>query len=218
MGACLHNCSGYYAAELGFLKHESNWFADSNIHNCFQLRAEGGHVVADFEHLPLASESMDCIIAGHVLEFVRSPHQVLREIDRALIPEGQMIALLFNPYSMQGINKWFHHRNNAPWCGRYYSVWRLKDWFSLLGFEVQTVHHLMPPFVTCERLGRISRLFSRYSPWFGSLVIITAKKRVSRLTPLHVHGEIRPFIKSHIVQPTAFGSDLHAAKNIEHIH
>jgi len=36
----------------------------------------------------------------HTLEFTNDPHQVLREVDRVLIPEGHVVILAFNPWSL----------------------------------------------------------------------------------------------------------------------
>jgi ubiquinone/menaquinone biosynthesis C-methylase UbiE len=41
-----------------------------------------------FEHLPYATSSLDLVVMPHVLEFSPDPHQILREVERVLVPEG----------------------------------------------------------------------------------------------------------------------------------
>src|SRR6476661_8416921 len=59
-------------------------------------------VALDFAELPFASQSLDLVVLPHVLEFAAEPHQVLREVERVLIPEGQVIICGFNPASLWG--------------------------------------------------------------------------------------------------------------------
>ena len=68
--------------------------------------AAGGQQIAvalDFEELPFASHSIDLVVLPHVLEFASEPHQVLREVERVLIPEGQLIICGFNPASQWAV-------------------------------------------------------------------------------------------------------------------
>lgn len=59
-------------------------------------------VVQQFDELPFASASIDLVVLPHVLEFAEEPHQILREVERVLIPEGQVIICGFNPVSLWG--------------------------------------------------------------------------------------------------------------------
>ena len=59
-------------------------------------------LTCDFTELPFASHSLDLVVLPHVLEFSTDPHQVLREVERVLIPEGQVIICGFNPTSLWG--------------------------------------------------------------------------------------------------------------------
>ena len=49
------------------------------------------------EYFPIGSDSLDVVVVSHTLEFSENPHQVLRETDRVLIPEGHVVILGFNP-------------------------------------------------------------------------------------------------------------------------
>ena len=50
--------------------------------------------------LPFKSESVDMVILPHLLEFDRHKHQVLREVERILKPEGRLTILSFNPWNI----------------------------------------------------------------------------------------------------------------------
>ncbi|MCQ4062135.1 class I SAM-dependent methyltransferase, partial [Klebsiella pneumoniae] len=71
-------------------------------------KPEGVEVVtpdcfAEFEELPFESQSLDMIVLPHVLEFSEDPHQLLREVERVLMPEGRVVITGFNPMSLWGL-------------------------------------------------------------------------------------------------------------------
>jgi SAM-dependent methyltransferase len=94
-------------------------------------------VRCDLRQLPFAAHSIDLIVMPHVLEFRQEPHQILREVERVLIPEGMLVISGFNPLSLWGLRRRLAGRAaQFPWNGTYLSTLRLKDWLQLLGFEV----------------------------------------------------------------------------------
>jgi len=111
----------------------------SRVSHCIVISPDTGeaaNLYAGGDRLPLASESVDVFVLPHTLEFHPNPHALLREVDRVLIPEGHVVILSFNPWSLWGVFRvllgW---RKQMPWCGQYYSRPRLRDWLSLLGFD-----------------------------------------------------------------------------------
>jgi SAM-dependent methyltransferase len=109
--------------------------------NRIPLRQKAGQgdpvgVRCDHATLPFAAHSVDLVVLPHVLEFHADPHQILREVERILIPEGHLIILGFNPVSLWGLRNRFDRSGSFPWHGTYLSLTRLKDWLKLLGFEV----------------------------------------------------------------------------------
>ena len=56
-------------------------------------------LVARAAHLPIASDSVDAVLLAHALEFAADPHALLREVDRILTGEGQLLVLGFRPWS-----------------------------------------------------------------------------------------------------------------------
>jgi SAM-dependent methyltransferase len=88
--------------------------------------------------LPFKSESVDMVILPHLLEFDRHKHQVLREVERILKPEGRLTILSFNPWNIY-INLQYIKRRakHTPWRPDLVSRTRIEDWLRLLNFEVE---------------------------------------------------------------------------------
>lgn len=142
----------------------------------------------ELDCLPFAADSVDVIVLPHVLEFEDNPHEILREMERVLIPEGIVIILGFNPISLWGIWRWFLAKGHAaPWCGNFMTMLRIKDWLSLLGFEKieQRTFFFAPP---CQNHYLQTRwlecIGNRWFYNFGAVYLLIAKKKVTTLTPI----------------------------------
>ena len=146
----------------------------------------GGTVLARPEALPFDSQSIDLLVLPHGLEMTAYPHQVLREVDRVLVPEGRVVSSGFNPWSLWGA------RNRmpflSPWlpqpAGAQVSLHRLKDWFKLLSFEVDRGHFgcYVPPFRTDKWIRRSAFMESAGDRWWpvcGAVYVVSAVKRVA---------------------------------------
>lgn len=152
----------------------------------FRSSDAGGaaEVRSDPQFLPFAANSLDLVVLPHVLEFDSNPHQVLREVERVLVPEGSVVVAGFNPYSLWGAKRRLSRRKELPpWRGHYISVPRLKDWFALLGLEPRAgAFGCYAPAVTQEKwLQRFQFLDlagDRWWPIAGAVYVIQAVKRV----------------------------------------
>jgi SAM-dependent methyltransferase len=139
-------------------------------------------VVCEFAALPFAAHSIDLAILPHTLEFAADPHQILREIERVMIPEGRLLILGFNPYSLWGAYRYLRRRRTYPWQGSYLSAGRLTDWLKLLGFDVDrgSFGCYAPP---CTQEGWLRRwhfaegLGARWWRFSGSVYLLQAVKR-----------------------------------------
>jgi SAM-dependent methyltransferase len=143
-------------------------------------------VTFDCTELPFASNSMDLIVLPHVLEFSAEPHQVLREVERVLIPEGQLIVCGFNPASLWGLRQVtgrITRSHYLPAAGEFISMPRIKDWLKLLNMGVSNSHFgCYAPACRTERwLARyafMDRAGANYWPYFGAVYMVQAIKRV----------------------------------------
>ena len=142
--------------------------------------------INDFAELPFASQSIDLVVLPHNLEFAREPHQVLREVDRILVPEGHVIISGFNPNSLWGARHATGRLGASPFLpaeGQLITLSRIKDWLKLLSFEPSRGRFgCYVPWARTERwLNRWSfmeRAGDRWWPVFGSVYFVGAVKRV----------------------------------------
>lgn len=141
-------------------------------------------VLAEPEFLPFGANSVDLLLLPHVLEFSELPHQVLREVERVLVPEGRVIISGFNPVSLWGARRLVQRRSpQYPWQGQYLSMRRIRDWLKLLGFEPHAGRFgcYAPPLTQAKWLGRcqfMDRVGQRWWPVCGGVYLLHAVKRV----------------------------------------
>ncbi|WAW10671.1 class I SAM-dependent methyltransferase [Oxalobacter vibrioformis] len=143
-------------------------------------------VLHRFEELPFASQSIDLVVLPHVLEFAESPHQILREVERVLIPEGKLIISGFNPASLWGIRQAMGKVTGAhflPEYAEFISLSRIKDWLKLLDLETSRGHFgcYIPPCKTRKwqtRFAFMEKTGERWWPYFGAIYMVEAIKRV----------------------------------------
>ena len=133
--------------------------------------------------LPLASQSVDVLVPPHVLEFSGQAHAILREAERVLMPEGSIVISGFNPMSLWGAARalgW--DRDHFPFRGKFIGLLRLKDWLSLLGFELNggRFGRYAPPFSNSrwlERCAFLEKAGERWWPICGGIYVVRAIKR-----------------------------------------
>lgn len=153
-------------------------------------------VVGRPDALPLATESIDVLLLPHTLEFERDQHQVLREAERVLKPEGVLHILGFNPCSIIGL--WRHlpcrTSRNVLSGARFIGAGRVLDWLSLLNFEAELAVTFTP---AAPREGEYrNREVPAMIRGFATAYAIRAIKRRYRLIPLgkrfHLHPCLTP--------------------------
>ncbi len=145
-------------------------------------------VVCRFEELPFAADCIDLAVLPNILQAAENPHQILREVERVLIPEGYLIGIGRNPWSWRGLvaryKSWRHDKDSKE---RDISRCRMSDWFRLLGFETEALFcvSLSNQKVQDSQLYDWFKRLSNFScNLFGAYYIIIAKKKVSTLTPI----------------------------------
>lgn len=131
----------------------------------------------DIEHLPIKNNVLDNIVLPFVLEFSRDPHQILRECNRTLADDGYLLMTGFNPLSPAIFGGWFASRGKQfPWVGRYFSTVRVRDWLSLLGYEIVDSHYFIADFWLGSqhsvRAERICKKLPALQPAYLSLIHI----------------------------------------------
>lgn len=202
LGRILPDLFGYHALQIGQVV-DRNLLSSSRIrHRCIvdvSMPAVPGlsSLRAQPEHLPFAKESLDLVFIHHGLDGAPSPHALLREASRVLIPEGHLLIVGFNPWSLWGLWRMFRLPwAELPWLRRPLGPQRLADWLTLLDFEVMGLESVcfVPPlnhasirrrFAWLELLGR------RYWSQGGAAYVLLARKHVSCLTPIELRRSQR---------------------------
>jgi SAM-dependent methyltransferase len=174
---------GYRAVQVGL--PEIDFLRQNRIPFRFSLALEpGAALAADPLQLPLASQSVDLLVLPHALEFHVEPHGVLREAERVLIAEGQVVISGFNTASLWRLRQVFSGRRaGAPWDARYLGLLRLRDWLRVLGFELNggMFGCYAPPFrneVWLRRFAFMEKAGARWWPILGGMYVVRAVKRV----------------------------------------
>jgi SAM-dependent methyltransferase len=138
------NLSGYRLMHLGLTGNGCALEPFDQLHQ-FYIRPSSGDLkfdcssaVANYDDLPLPSDTLDVAIIQHALEYSESPQAVLSEAARVLAPGGHLILCVFNPLGPMGLTKWpmrlFTRRPEYDFFGL--RKCRIHDWLSLLNCEV----------------------------------------------------------------------------------
>jgi SAM-dependent methyltransferase len=195
LDAAVTDIFGYHALQLGLPQIDTLRENRMPLRFCAaRVLPEAGEPVGDrrvavisrYEELPFATHSIDLVVMPHILEFAVDPHQVLREVERVLVPEGHVVITGFNPYSMWGARQYMSRLGASaylPRAGRFIALPRIKDWLKLLSFDVERGRFgCYVPSVRSERwLTRwrfMEKAGDRWWPFLGSLYTLTAVKRV----------------------------------------
>lgn len=174
---------GYNALQLGLSAHDL-LRANRIAHHVYCDPGPGSTVRAEPQQLPFATASLDLVVLPHVLEFAQDPHHILREVERVLVPKGSVLIVAFNPFSLYGARWALARKGGAyPWRGHYFSMPRLRDWLTLLGFDTSPCRFdcYAPPARTVqwqERWRFFERLGQRWWPVCGGIFVLHGVKRV----------------------------------------
>ncbi len=166
------------------------------------------------EEIPLDTNSADVVILPHTLDFSDDPHQVLREVNRVLRPEGHVVVLGFNPVSLWGLRRLVARRPRPmPWCGKFFRLARIKDWLSLLEFEVThgQMLYYRPPLKresAMDRLHFLDKMGDRWWPMMAAVYLVVAKKRVIGVTPMPLEWKKKKIVGPVATEPAARGMVL----------
>jgi SAM-dependent methyltransferase len=173
---------GFRAVQIGL--PDVDFLRQNRIPYRFTLALEpGAALAADPLQLPLAGQSLDLVALPHVLEGHPNPHEVLREAERVLRPEGQIIISGFNTASLFRLKQVFS-KKEPPWDAKFLSLLRLRDWLRVLGFELNggMFGCYAPPFserLWLERFAFMEKAGARWWPIAGGIYVVRAIKRVA---------------------------------------
>jgi SAM-dependent methyltransferase len=165
-------------------------------------------IVASAAGLPIASGTIDAVLLPHSLEIEPDPGAVLREAERVLVGEGQLIVLGFRPWSLWGLRAAASRTGYPPGLGRLLSEKRLLDWLVLLGFQVTAARHYLYVAPSEPRgdprqsaLGMLRR--GLFNPLPAGGYFLKARKRIYAPTPLRQRRREHGSLVGSLVNPSA---------------
>lgn len=189
---------GYHLVRLGNLSSEIELSSCSIKHvvNMTEHSFDNSHVKGMSRDLPLQQNSVDVFFLAAELDFAQDPHQILREVDRAITANGHLVIAGFNPFSLAGLMKFLPiKRDNALHQGRFFTCSRIKDWLQLLGFEIIKHDHVMySSLFTDKRFlpgSRLQKICRRYLPALASMYILVARKREIPLSTVKAKWNVK---------------------------
>lgn len=167
----------------------------------------GADVVGRLSQLPVSSDSVDAVLLPHTLEFEPDPYAIVREADRVLVGEGQLIVLGFRPWSLWGLRARATRSGFPPGMRRVVAEKRLRDWLVLLGYEVVSdqLYLHTTPWSSGPRAGEGNgRILRRglLNPLPAGAYLLKARKRVYTLTPIRPRFREKPAVIGGLVKPT----------------
>lgn len=167
----------------------------------------GADIVARPSLLPVIGDSVDAVLLPHTLEFAPDPYAVLREVDRVLAGEGQLLVLGFQPWSLWGLRARWSRNGFPPGIRRLLSQRLIREWLVLLGFEVVSTRRYLyqSPWSGNPARGAGSAHMLRpglTSPWPAGAYLLKARKRLYTMTPVRPRVREKPAAIVRLVKPT----------------
>lgn len=155
------------------------------------LRPSLSPLITEHQHLPLPTESVDVVVLHHLLDYSQTPHQVLREVSRVLIPHGHVVIVGFNPWSGFGLWRWIARglSRRPRWRHQSLRLGRLLDWMELVNLQPVSVERgfYRPPVNHPGILGGL-RWFDRCAKRLrcpgGAIYVVVACKEVGGAIPV----------------------------------
>jgi len=206
--SCLPSLLGHYL--LQYSAWNKKVVGETSLrHNFFISDNSSGMAQVDFLQLPFRENSIDCVVMHHILEHSENPHQSLREAARVVVPNGYIVIVGFNPWSLWGVSRYIP-KSKGPRSGSYLSQGRVIDWLNLLGFRVEQLEKVqfLPP-VASLYSPQTSKKIDTFFNWCGlpgsGVYMLVARKLVAGRTPIRPQWRALTGRRIHVATPTTRG-------------
>ncbi len=173
--------------------------------------------IGEFHKLPVESHSIDAVLLPHTLDFSDRPHEVLREVDRVLRPNGHIILLGFKPGGLWGLRRLVPGAAMPPGADHLISERRLRDWLKLLDMRIQGSRRYFFKWPIPRKSVSASQKWELRGqmlwPELAACYMLTAQKRVSTLTPVRPLWRRKPKVVAGLAEPSTRVSRIRFEKN-----
>jgi hypothetical protein len=211
LGEALEDVFGWELVQVGAWGSAREVLAGSRARRATLIASPGTTAAADViarpSQLPIISDSVDAALLPHTLELAADPYAIVREVDRVLSGEGQLLVLGFRPFSLWGLRSLWSRAGFPPGMRRVLPERRLREWLVLLGYEVVEARRYLyssPWSGARSSRGRTARLLrpGLTYPLPAGAYLLKARKRVYTLTPIRPRVRERPKVLGSLVKPT----------------
>lgn len=208
VGEALQDIFGWELVQIGGWGAPHELICHARTRRQLEIHAPGavlpGDITARLAQLPLASDSIDAVVLPHTLEFEADPHGLLREVDRVLTGEGQLLIMGFKPLSLWGLRAAAARAGFPPGLRHVLSERRIRDWLVLLGYDVAPARqylHEWPWGQPRIGSGRLKR--GLLNPLPASAWLLRARKRVYALPSVRLRLRERARVIGGLAEPAA---------------
>jgi len=173
--------------------------------------------VAELHRLPVESDSIDAVLLPHTLDYSERPHAILREVDRVLRPNGQVVILGFKTGGLWGLRRLVPGAGLPPGADNLISDRRLRDWLQLLDMRIQgSLRYFFRWPLPGNKAGGSNKWERRGQAWWPELAacyMLTAQKRVGTLTPVRPLWRRKPKVVAGLAEPSTRVSRIRFDQN-----
>jgi SAM-dependent methyltransferase len=206
LGAALDDVFGHELLQLGDWDRSRRLLGRSRTRRQSVIGAGGppadSDIVANLSALPVQSGIIDAVVLPHSLELAPDPYAVLREADRVLGAEGQLLLLGFRPLSAWGLRSAIGQVSFPPGLRRILSEHRVREWLVLLGYEITATERYLYVLPTVRAANRGLLRRGLLNPLPAGAYLIKARKRIYGLTPLRPRRAERRSVLGGLVEPS----------------
>jgi hypothetical protein len=213
LAEALEDVFGWELLQIGAWGSSRELLAGSRTRHQSILAAPGFpggiDILGRVSQLPIISDSIDAALLPHTLELASDPYAIVREVDRVLVAEGQLLVLGFRPLSVWGLRARWSRSGFPPGLRRVVSDRLVREWLVLLGYEVVAVQRYLycsPWSAGLSGSSGTARILKRglTHPLPASAYLLKARKRVYTLTPIRARIREKPAVLGApgLVKPT----------------
>lgn len=204
---------GLYLLQLGCV-NQTEWLNTSSIFhkiivgNDFYNSSTISLIASSYTKLPFPNETIDLVILPHTLETEElEAKATLAEALRVLTPNGHVVILGFNPWSLWGLLCNFSAlQNYFPRLNHLYSMQKIRHWLFSEDANIileKTFCYDLPLKGRSQPTSLLEKVGPLLLPSVGNLYIMVAKKQVIPLKPIKTDWNLETIFRSkNLGEPT----------------